>query len=99
MSSVIRVSNIHIVLVSLGLFVYVIAVGSHLLTGQYVCDEPTVVLVMVSMAIMLLGSLAGFIIAVVKRSKKIGVQSACAVFLVLVLYFFFYLLATQCPGW
>lgn len=99
MSSVIRVSTIHIVMVALGLFVYVVAVGSRLLTGQYVCDEPTVVLVMVSMAIMLLGSLVGFIVGLVKRSKKIGVQSACSVFLVLVLYFFFYSLATQCLGW
>jgi hypothetical protein len=99
MSSVIRKSNIHIVMVVLGLFVYVIAVGSRMVAGQYVCDKPTVVLVMVSMTIMLLCSLAGFIVSLVKRSKKIGVQSACIAFLAFVLYFFFYLLATQCPGW
>jgi NhaP-type Na+/H+ or K+/H+ antiporter len=99
MTSVIRKSNIHIVMVVLGLFVYVIAVGSRLLTGQYVCDKPTVILIMFSITIMLLGSLAGFIVALVKRSKKIGVQSAFIAFLVFVLYFFFYMLATQCPGW
>jgi hypothetical protein len=92
-------SNMHVVMVALGLFVYVITVASSLLTDQYVCNKPTFVLCMVSIAIIFLGFLAAFIVAIVKRSKKIGVQSVFIALLAFFLYFIFYLLATQCPGW
>jgi len=99
MSAVISKSNAHIVLFVLGLFVYVIAVGTSLLAGEYVCDEHTFVLTMCSMAIMFLGSITGFINALIKRSKKIAIQGACLGLLVFALYLVFYNLATQCPGW
>lgn len=99
MPELIRKSSVHVLMVVVGLFVYVIAMGSSLLRGQHVCDEITVVLYLVSIAIICLAALVAFIVALAKRSKKTGVQGAGILFLAFVLHFIFYLLATQCPGW
>lgn len=89
----------YLVLVVVGLFIYGLAVSESLLTGQHVCNKHTVILSIASVVFILLGFLSALIFAIAKRSIRIGFHSVFIALLALLLYFVFYLLATQCPGW